>query len=577
MVAIDSGTVWEEIQRGLDYQNKMGFAKSFPELTDFVEGRQWAAPTAKTKYMPRPVVNQCDSIVENKQSNILSQSLKMIFSPEELEEGSDNEPLIKAGRDYTDAAATTWKDIDQDSLNEDFVNDILVLGTGIFHYYFDNDITGGQFTPYKGKVQGEVIDPLDIIVGNPHLKASQTQKQPWIAIRSHPSTVSLQEKAKKNGKDATLIVADDSKNNSKYATEKIDIAQAGTTTLWTKYYKENGQIMWIQVVEGLTVQDPTPLAPQGGKPFTLYPVEIGVFKKRRKCTFGRSVIEDIIPNQRALNWGLGMMLLSVQQTAWPKIITKQGALLQTITNEPGEIITDHNPSPGVDGIKFMQPPNFSSMPMTISKELMDMTRQVTGTTEVTSGEVIGANMAASAIIALQNQAKKPTEGNVQMLIRSLKRVGRIYEEFNKSHGTMPVPIKSEDEEGNEITKTFVGADSKDINFDLKIDITPTSVLSESLQMTVVKEMADRQWLDKYAFVKYSPSNVIPAEMKVDFEKEEKQMLELQAQQAQMQQQAGNIMGQLNPDETAAIQNDPAIINRAMAQVGGGQGAMSVQP
>ncbi|HEY5585713.1 MAG TPA: hypothetical protein VIK78_14655 [Ruminiclostridium sp.] len=569
-VAIDSGTVWAEIQRGLDYQNKMGFAKSWPEFADFTEGRQWAAPTPKTKFMPRPVVNFCDSTIENKQSNILSQTLKLMFSPEELQPDTDNEPLIKAGQDYTDAAATTWADIDQDTLNEDFVNDILVLGTGVFHYRFDNSITGGQFTKYIGKMQGETIDPIDIIVGNPHLKASQTQKQPWIAIRSHPDTKELQEKAKKNGKDPTLIVPDDSKNDSKYSSEKINIEQAGTTTLWTKYYKENGQIMWIQVVEGLTVQDPTPLAPDGGKPFTLYPVEIGVFKKRRKCTFGRSMIEDIIPNQKALNWGLGMMLLSVQQTAWPKILAKMGALEgQTITNEPGEIITDHNQVSGFDGVKFMQPPNFSSMPIVLAEKLMDMTRQVTGTTEVTSGEVIGANMAASAIIALQNQAKKPTDGNVQMLLRSLKRVGRIYEEFNKSHGTMPVPIQSKDEQGNDITKTFTGADSKDINFALKIDVTPTSILSESLQMTVVKEMADRQWLDKFAFVKYSPSNVIPAEMKVDFEKEEKQMLELQQKQAQMQQQAGNVIGQFNAKDQAAIKEDPAIIDRAMQQVNGG--------
>src|SRR5659263_11221 len=393
-VAIDSGTVWEEFKRGLDYQNKMGFSTSWPEYTNFVEGRQWVPATAKTKYMPRPVVNQCDSIVENKQSNILSQTLKMMFSPSELPEGQDNTNLVQASQDYTDSAATTWNDIDQDTLNEDFVNDILVLGTGVFHYYFDNDLKGGQFTKYIGKLQGQVIDPIDIVLGNPHLKASQTQKQPWMTIRIQEDTEKLKARAKKNGKDSTLIVSDDSKNDSKYDSGKIDIEQANTTTLLTKYYKENGQVMWVQVTEGTIVQDPRPLTPDGGKPFTIYPIEIGIFKKRRKCTFGRSAIGDIIPNQKALNWGLGMMLLSVQQTAWPKIIAKMGALEQTITNEPGEIITDHNTLPGVDGVKYMQPPNFSSMPIVLAEKLMDMTRQVTGTTEVTSGEVIGANMAA---------------------------------------------------------------------------------------------------------------------------------------------------------------------------------------
>lgn len=569
MVAIDSGTVWEEFKRGLDYQNKMGFSTSWPEYTNFVEGRHWPTPTAKTKFMPRPVVNFCDSTVENKQSNILSQTLKMMFSPAELPQGQDNTSLVQASQDYTDAAATTWDDIDQDTLNEECVNDVLVLGTGIYHYFFDNSLKGGQFTQYVGKQQGEVIDPIDIMLGNPQLKASQTQKQPWIIIRSQVDTKELQERAKKNGKDSALVVSDDSKNDSKYDSGKIDIAQANTTTLLTKYYKENGKIMWVQVTESTVVQDPTPLAPAGGKPFTLYPIEILVFKKRRKCTFGRSTIGDIIPNQKALNWGLGMMLLSVQQTAWPKIITKQGALLQTITNEPGEIITDHNALPGVDGIKYMQPPNFSSMPIVIAEKLMDMTRQVTGTTEVTSGEVIGANMAASAIIALQNQAKKPTEGNVQMLVRSLKRVGRIYEEFNKCLGTMPRPIQGKNDAGEEITKQFTGTDSKDINFALKIDITPTGVLTESLQLTIIKEMADRQWLDKYAYTRYAPVNLIPAQMKQDFEKEEKQMQQLQTQQADMAKQAGDIMGNFSLEEQQVLQQNPQMMTNAMASMQGG--------
>lgn len=575
MIAINNSAVWEEYQRAIEYQRKMGFAKDWPEYTNFVEGKQWPSPTKKTQFMPRPVVNQCDSTVENKQSNILSQTLKMMFTPAEMPEGQDNAAQLQASQDYTDAAATTWDDIDQDTLNEECVNDTLILGTGVFHYFFDNSITSDGATPFVGKQQGEVIDPIDLMLGNPQLKASQIQKQPWIIIRSQVDTLELQERAKANGKDPTLITSDSNTLDSLYTSGKIDIDQPSTTTLLTKYYKENKAVMWVQVTKDATVQDPTPLSPSD-KPFTLYPVEVLIFKKRRKCTFGRSVIGDMIPNQKALNWGLGMMLLSVQQTAWPKLLVKMGALSQAVTNEPGEILTDNSAIAGVDGIKYMQPPNFTSMPIVLAEKIMDMTRQVTGTTEVTSGEVIGANMAASAIIALQNQAKKPTDAMVQLLVRSLKRVGRIYEEFNKCFSTMPRPIQSQDAQGQDITRQFVGAESKDINFELKIDVTPTGVLTESLQMTIIKEYADRQWLDKFQATKYSPANLIPAQMKQDFEEEEKQAKALQAQQAaqaaqqaQMQQHAGNIMGALTPEEQAAVQQDPTLVNKAVNSIQGG--------
>lgn len=563
--------VWKQYLQGLDYQTLMGFSTSWPEYVRFVEGKQWPAPTEKTKYMPRPVINQCDFIVENKQSNILSQTLKMVYSPEELPADGDTGELNRAAEDMTDAAKNTWNDIDQDALNEDLVNDVLTLGTGVMHYYFDNSVKGGQFTPYVGILKGEVIDPIDIFFGNPQLKPHQTQKQPWIIIRTREDVDTVKEIAKKNGKDWENIAADDKGKDEKYDTAQKDLDNANKVTCLTKYYRKNGEVYWTKVTESAIVQKERPLAPDKSKKrFELYPVEILVFKKRRKCTFGRSIIEDIIPNQKALNWGLGMMLLSVQQTAWPKIIAKMGALTQALTNEPGEIVTDSFPAPGVDGIKYMQPPNFSQMPMILTEKLLDMTRQVTGTTEVTTGEVFGANMAAAAIIALQNQAKKPNEAYQNKLFRSIKNIGRIWEEFYKCYYNMPRPIAAEDKDGNEITKQFMGTQYADMGFGLKVDVGPASVFSESLQMTVLDAMAQKGWVNKFQYAKYAPSNVLPSGLKQDFEKEEQQFLQQQEmiKQQQMMMQTGKItpealLAGLSPEERAHLQQNPEILDNMM--------------
>jgi hypothetical protein len=325
--------------------------------------------------------------------------------------------------------------------------------------------------------------------------------------------------------------------------------------------------MWMKATEHTEISDPKPLAPETSpKPFTLYPIEILTFKKRRKCTFGRSMIEDIIPNQKSLNWGLGMMLLSIQQTAWPKIIAKLGALQQTLTNEPGEIITDHGIAQGVDGIKYMQPPNFSSTPMNVTEKILDMTRQVTGTTEVSSGEVIGANMAAAAIVALQNQAQKPNQGYQKMLGRSKKRQGRIKEEFAKTYYSMPRPITGKDAEGKEVTRPFVGTDHFETNFKLKIDVGTASEYSEPLQMTVTQGMYDKGDITKYQFIKYSPKNLVTTEMREDFEREEKKMLEQQQMQAEAMKQADSIHSQLSPEEQQHLAENPQLLNEAMASV-----------
>lgn len=572
-VKTDSASVWAEYQRGLNYQSKMGFSTKWPEQIRFIEGNQWPPATDKTKYMPRPVINQLDFIVENKQSNILGQSLKMVFSPEEIPEDADATELNKAADDMTDAAQNTWNDTDQDTLNEDCVNDVLSVGTGIFHYYYDNSVTGGVFTKYVGGIRGEVIDPMDYIPGNPQLKPSQTQKQPWQIIRTREDVDLVREYAKKDGENWELIQPDD-KDDSKYDNSQNDIEEANKVTCLTKYYKESGQIYWTKVTESAIVQKPRPLAPEGAsKPFTLYPIEVVVFKRRRKCLFGRSIIEDIIPNQKALNWGLGMMLLSVQQTAWPKIIARVGALQQAITNEPGEILTDNSSAPGIDGIKYMQPPNFSSTPIVLAEKILDMTRQVTGVTEVNSGEVIGANMAAAAIIALQNQARKPNEKFEKIFGRSIKNVGRIWEEFYKVHYNLPRPISSQDEQGKEITKTFTGSDYAEMGFGLSVDVGPASIFNESLQVSIIENMYSVKDLTKYQYVKYLPQNTVPSELRQDFEKEEEQLQqqqELQGQQTQQQQiMIDEAIKQLSPEELQTLESDPKLMEEFVNSIMGG--------
>lgn len=550
--------IWSEYQRGLDYQSKMGFVSDWPENIRLREGKMWPPATPKTRFMPRPVFNLLDWIVENKSSNILGQSLKMVFAPEELPDittAEDTqiqaEELNQAAADMSDMAQNTWDDLDQEALNEEVVDDALTLGTGIYHYYFDNSIKGGTLTPYVGAIQGESIDPMDIFLGNPQLKARQIQKQPWIIIRTREDVDDVKEQAKRGKGEPDKVVADNKSDDNRYDNAQNDIDEPNKVTCLTRYYKVNGEVYWAKYTENAVIRKPRPLTPDGaGAKCTLYPVEILVFKPRKKCTFGRAIIDDVKKNNIALNWGIGMMLLSVQQTAWPKIIAKVGALVQQITNEPGEIVTDNYGVAGVDGIKYMQPPNFSSMPMVLSDKILDITRQVTGVTEVTTGEVIGANMAASAIIALQNQANKPNQRYGRMLARSIKNIGRIWEMFYKAHYNMPRPINAEDAEGNEITKLFDGSKYAQMGFGLKIDVGPASVFSESLQVSIMDKMYDKGDLDKYQYVKYLPTNIVPSALRQDFEKE--------SAQAQEQPQ-GDIVSQLNPEEQAYLHQHPEIL------------------
>jgi len=151
-------------------------------------------------------------------------------------------------------------------------------------------------------------------------------------------------------------------------------------------------------------------------------------------------VEGLIANQKLYNFVIAMLGLSVQQNAWPRIKARAGALQQNITNEPGEIITDY--AANGDGVGYMNPPVFSQMPVELAGNILSVTKDVTGVSDIITGET--TNMAASAIISLQNQARLPIQNVQNRFYRSVRNIGRIWEQFFKACYSSPRPYVAAD-------------------------------------------------------------------------------------------------------------------------------------
>ena len=558
-----------------NYKNSMQFTANLPKFVRFREGIQWSNKAiSKWKNFPFITVNQCDFIVENKKSNILSQSITMVFNPAEVPENMSDEEekeIMDKSADYTDLTKNVWNMVDQDQLNSDAVDDCLVLGTAFYHYYFDSETINGQYSNSKGKIGGEIIDPIDVALGNPQLKPWEGNKQPYYIIKTYEDTEGLKTTAKKNGENWQLITSDVD-NDQEYESAKEDTETNNKTVAYTMYYKINKEVYWVKVTGSATIQTNRKLAPErnmdssgerdgtGLAKFTHYPIEPLVFRPRKKSTFGRSVIEDIIPTQKGINFLYSMIAYGVQGTAWPKILAKAGALVgNSITNEPGEVITDHDVGNQGDSIKFMQPPNFSNMPPLLIDKLTDAMRQTTGANEVNSGEAIGANMAAAAINLLQAQARKPNEAYMKQLYATNKRIGYIFEDFYKCYFILPRTITKKDANGKLESKTITPSEYKDYNFELSIDVGAGGEFSEAGQFSFVQSLYEKGDINKYQLVRYAPGEMVPVEMKKDFEEEEQKILEQEEMQAEQTGQVDDIIAQLTPEEQQAVQANPALL------------------
>lgn len=114
--------IWNDWQKGLEYQKKLNLKDTCEQCVDFFEGRQWAPATERTKNMPRPVLNIVKFIVNGKKANILSSKISMVYKPlvyDELDAGNATE----GASSFTSFAKHINKEIKQEDLDNQAIAD----------------------------------------------------------------------------------------------------------------------------------------------------------------------------------------------------------------------------------------------------------------------------------------------------------------------------------------------------------------------------------------------------------------------------------------------------------------------
>ena len=415
----DSEThLWALYRQGIDSQISLGIRQSIPTYVDFYEGRQWPAPTPSTKNLPRPVVNIIKMICRSKKAAILNAPVKVLFK--------SYSPMTDTEK-FNDFYEFVTKSIGQDELDARAIDDGIKKGSYFYHYYWDVSKSG-----IDGKADGglmcELIDPLNIFFENP--AQLDEQKQEWILVSSR---VSLSRLAKLADKDFDLFSISLDEDETPYSVS----ASNAKITLLTRYFRIDGEVYCERATKNVIVNKPFKIAPrdvdednlkEGRIKAPLYPIVCGYYEKKEGSIYGLSEIEGIIPNQKAINFNLAMSLLNAQECAWGKFIALPNALKgQKISNAPGQVLIDYSGTG--DGIKKMPEVTQSQVPISITNTLCDLTRTMTGATEVMTGDGFNSGMSGAAIAYLQAQAQMPIEELKSSYYRAKRKQGFVIAQF----------------------------------------------------------------------------------------------------------------------------------------------------
>lgn len=559
--------LWEDYEHARIYQKELNLTVQIPLNVDFYEGRQWPAKTESTKNIPRPIVNIVKFIVRNKKSSIVGSPVSIVFT-------SNRNPEM--AQKLTEFNKTIENEMSMDDLRNRKVQEGIIKGTSIVHYYWDAEARG-EIGDFEGGVRGEIIDPLNVFFANPQERDEQKQK--WIIIAARvevdAAKAMMSEKYRRNG-GINRITPDNAESN--YTDEH---EQDGTElcTVLTRYYRKDGEVFYERAVKGVMLHDGIPMTPptefeleeiedknigndinsdkksidhnyremddgedklqdvpkkhrnRERKRFTLYPISVYSYEPREKSIYGIGEVEEIIPNQKALNFIFSMQLLSIQNLAWGKWVVKKGALgNQKLTNSPGQVITDHTPY-GVKGIQRTDEPAISNAPMDFVNNLISVTRVVTGSTEVMTGEAQTSGQSGQAIANLQSQALKPIQELRDRYLRSCKKEAKIIKQFYELfYDGKRFEYKTKDEQF--VEEEFSGDEMQDVIFDISIEAGSGTPYSETLTISLLTEYLSAGYIDYETYLELLPAQI--ASFKSTLLKKVKEGSVAQLKQAQEQ-------------------------------------------
>ena len=485
-------------QDGLAYQGKIGLRDTIPNNIKFFEGNQWPTPTESTKNLPRPVINIIKLVCRSKKSAILSTPVKPIFKS--YSQGID---VSK----FNSFATSIFKELGQDQLDKLAIDDGIKKGSYFYHYFWDKnmiDLNG----IVDGGVSGEIIDPQNIFFSNPSI--CDEQKQKWILIASHlePSEV--------------LTLCDRDINIS---TETLqgDKNQDGGITLLTRYFRINGEVYCERATKSQIISKPFPIAPekienqdmQNENPLKrtvragLYPIVCGFYEKRDSSIYGISEIEELIPNQKAINFNIAMSLLNAQECAWGKYIALPNALKgQKISNIPGQVLIDHSGTG--NGIQRMQEQSLSSVPLTITDKLIEMTKSIGGVAGLMGGDLQWSNMSGVAIAQLQAQAQLPIEELRSQFWEVKRKQALVIAQFMKLYYYKKqfVSVIDEDGEEKEVFDYFTSSDYENSIFDVSIEVTGGSKASSASVISMLDNCLNNGSISIETYIKAYPDSAL---------------------------------------------------------------------
>lgn len=408
--------IWQLYQNDVSYKSNIELYDKVKNRENMFIGRQWEGLVAPD--LEKPVLNVIKRVANYLISVLLVNDVGISFR--------DSRPPASAEGQVPDSMPmediSGWQDIIADQMeiiNENVgfrdklryvLRDAVVRGDGAIYTRFEPGEKGG------GKILRELVDNTHIHFANQI--SPYVEEQPYIIISRSELTASLKEQFPGFEDE---IKPDFSMFDS-FADEKTSREY---TTVLVYLHKVKGKVHFCECTQNCMLKGDTDSG------LTLYPLAFFNWERVKDCYHGIGAVEEIIPNQVAINKLWALALIHAKNMAFPKIFY-DATKLKNWTNKVGAAIgVIGNPNEAI--ASSFKGYDMSAQVLQLVDQTVSYTKEFMGANDAALGNVNPNN--TSAIVALQKGSSRPLELQRQSFYRFIEDYVRIvYEIMRKKYG-----------------------------------------------------------------------------------------------------------------------------------------------
>ena len=511
-------TAWQYYELGRSYNNSLAPSQYTVVNTniEFFTGNQWRnlPQTRAMAALPKPVFNIIKRVTSLFVAALTSSGIAVRYEPLSYYGLTSEQEEKMQGIDPSEYATAEVSNLFDKFKMEYRIRQALFDGaqTGDYcaHFYWDPDAIpyGGAFGPYRGEIQMEMVDGINVMFGNPNSR--DVERQPYIIVVGRETVGALRRELKQWQKqyghkskaqiemDCEQIVPDSDNTYQAGIGGKHELAPDDARTgkalyvyLYTKkrVYKDvlddKGNPVMEPVLDdkGEPIQEKdengVPIVGADDEPvykmkpakklvtsvhvtkatktavifedvdtgLTRYPIAWGNWEHQKNQYHGRALVTGIVPNQIYINSMFAMVMRHLQLLGFPKIVYNAD-LIGNWSNEVGQAIGVRNLAPGQaigDVASAVDVADMSNQIVGTIDTAMGYTRECLGVTDVQMGNVNPDN--TSALMVLQSNSDVPLENPRANMYEWVEDIGAILlDMIGTYYGTRPIVKNREMEE-----------------------------------------------------------------------------------------------------------------------------------